>query len=60
MESKLTDLPDLTPSGDYALNSFLLKLNDDLDDDDLEKLKFLCTGNNKNNSSQCCLMIKMS
>lgn len=44
MESKLTDLPDLTPSGDYALNSFLLTLNDDLDDDDLEKLKFLCTG----------------
>lgn len=44
MESKLTDLPDLTPSGDYALNSFLLTLNDDLDDNDLEKLKFLCSG----------------
>lgn len=44
METKLTDLPDLTPSGDYALNSFLLTLNEDLDDDDLDKLKFLCTG----------------
>lgn len=44
MGSKLTDLADLAPSGDFALNAFLLKLNDDLTDEDLEKLKFLCSG----------------
>lgn len=44
MGSKLTDLPDLAPSGDFALNSFLIEINDDLTDDDLEKLKFLCKG----------------
>lgn len=44
MGSKLTDLADLAPSGDFALNAFLLELNDDLTDEDLEKLKFLCSG----------------
>lgn len=44
MGSKLTDLDDLAPSDDFALNAFLLELNDDLTDEDLEKLKFLCTG----------------
>lgn len=44
MGSKLTDLPDLAPSGDFALNSFLIEINDDLTDEDLEKLKFLCKG----------------
>lgn len=44
MEPKLTDLADLAPSGDFALNAFLLELNDDLTDEDLEKLKFLCKG----------------
>lgn len=46
MEPKLTDLADLAPSGDFALNAFLLELNDDLTDEDLEKLKFLCKGIN--------------
>lgn len=44
MGSKLTDLADLAPSGDYALNAFLLELNDDLTDEDLGRLKFLCSG----------------
>lgn len=44
MGSKLTDLDDLAPSEDFALNAFLLELNDDLTDEDLEKLKFLCSG----------------
>lgn len=44
MGSKLTDLADLAPSGDFTLNAFLLELNDDLTDEDLEKLKFLCSG----------------
>lgn len=44
MGSKLTELADLAPSRDYALNSFLVELNDDLSDEDLKKLKFLCKG----------------
>lgn len=44
MESKLTDLDNLAPSGDFTLNAFLLELNDDLTDEDLERLKFLCKG----------------
>lgn len=44
MGSKLTDLADLAPSGDFTLNAFLLELNDDLTDEDLGKLKFLCSG----------------
>ena len=43
MESKLTDRR-LEPCGDYALNSFLLKINDELTNDDLRRLKFLCQG----------------
>lgn len=45
MGSKLTELADLAPSRDYALNSFLVELNDDLSDEDLKKLKFLCKEN---------------
>ncbi|XP_061188563.1 uncharacterized protein LOC133196720 isoform X2 [Saccostrea echinata] len=44
MGSKLTDLADLKPSADYALNSFLIGISDELTDGDLEKLKFLCRG----------------
>ncbi|XP_062588037.1 uncharacterized protein LOC134249706 [Saccostrea cucullata] len=44
MGSKLTDLADLKPSADYALNSFLIGISDELLESDLEKLKFLCRG----------------
>ncbi|XP_048769227.1 uncharacterized protein LOC125675536 isoform X3 [Ostrea edulis] len=44
MGSKLTDLADLTPSADFALNSFLIGISDELEESDLEKLKFLCKG----------------
>ena len=43
MACKLTDIR-LEPCGDFALNSFLLKINDELTDDDLIRLKFLCKG----------------
>ena len=43
MACKLTDIR-LEPCGDFALNSFLLKINDELTDDDLRRLKFLCQG----------------
>ena len=43
MACKLTDIR-LEPCGDYALNSFLLEINEELTDEDLRKLKFLCQG----------------